>query len=266
MLTSVLLKTLRDQARALLGWAVALVLIVAMYVGIWPSIRDQPSMNAFLDQMPDTLRSLFAMSGADMSTPVGYVKVELLSFMGPIAVLLYSVGTGVGAIAGEEEHHTLEFLLAAPVGRVRIVLEKAAAMAVGTAFLVAVMGAALIWEGTWTGMDLPAGRVFAAMAHLGLLGLVFGGFGLALSAATGRPGLSRGLPVALAVLAYAVSGLGGVVDWLKPLQKYSPFYQYSGHDPLMNGLDWPSVGIAAATVAVLVTAAALGFRRRDTAA
>jgi ABC-2 type transport system permease protein len=65
MLTSVLLKTLRDQARALFGWAVALVLIVAMYVAIWPSIRDQPSMNAFLDQMPETLRSLFAMSGAD---------------------------------------------------------------------------------------------------------------------------------------------------------------------------------------------------------
>lgn len=266
MLASVLLKTLRDQARALLGWTVALVLIVAMYVAIWPSIRDQPSMNAFLDQMPDAFRSLFAMSGADMSTPVGYVKIELMSFMGPIAVLLYSIGTGVGAIAGEEEHHTLEFLLAAPIGRGRIVLEKAGAMALGTAFLAAVMGAALLWEGAWTGMDLPADKVFAAMAHLALLGLVFGSFGLALSAATGRPGLSRGLPVAVAVLGYAVSGLGGVVDWLKPLQKYSPFYQYSGHDPLVNGLDWPSVGIAAATAVVLVAAAVVGFRRRDTAA
>jgi ABC-2 type transport system permease protein len=41
----------------------------------------------------------------------------------------------------------------------------------------------------------------------------------------------------VAVLAYVVSGLGGIVDWLKPLQKYSPFYQYSGHEPLVNGLD-----------------------------
>ncbi|MDQ0259285.1 hypothetical protein [Sinomonas atrocyanea] len=135
-----------------------------------------------------------------------------------------------------------------------------------TNVLVVVMGASLVWEGGLDGPGPPRGRVFAAMAYLGLLGLVFGAFGLALFAATGRPGLSRGLQVAAVVLACAVSGLGGIVDWLKPLQKYLPFYHYSGHDPLVNGLDWPSVGIAAASAALLVAAAVVGFRRRDAAA
>ncbi|WP_430298087.1 ABC transporter permease subunit [Sinomonas sp. B1-1] len=265
MLTSVFLKTLRDQLRALAGWAVAIAVLVAMYAAIWPSIRDQPSMNAFLDQMPEALRSLFAMSGADMTTPTGYIKIELLSFMGPIVVLLYAIGTGVAAVAGEEDHHTLELLLSTPLSRARIVLEKAGAMAVGTVFLAATMGASLMVEGSWTGMDLPADKVFAAMGHLALLGLVFGGLGLALSAATGRAGLSKGLPAALAVLAYVVNGLGGVVDWLKPVQKYSPLYQYSGHDPLVNGVDWPSAWIALGTAVVLVVLAVVAFRRRDVA-
>jgi ABC-2 type transport system permease protein len=172
----------------------------------------------------------------------------------------------VAAIAGEEERHTLETLLAEPVSRARVVVEKAGALVVGTAFLSAVTGAAAVAEGQLADMDLPAGSIAAAMVHLGLLGLVFGAFALALSAATGKAGASRGLPAAVAVVAYVLNGLGGVIDWLKPFQKLSPFYQYSGHDPLANGVDWPSVGISAGTVVVLVALAVLGFRRRDTEA
>ncbi len=103
MLRSVLTKTLYDQRRAFPAWVVGLALLVAMYVAIWPSVRDQPSMNQFLDEMPEAFRALFAMSGADMSTPVGYIEIELLSFMGPLLLLIYAVGTGAAAVAGEEE-------------------------------------------------------------------------------------------------------------------------------------------------------------------
>jgi len=122
MLRNVLLKNMYDQRRSLAAWSDALVLVVAMYVAICPSVRDQPSLNDFLDQMPEAVRSLFATAGADMSTPVGYVQIELLSFMGPILVIMYAVGQGSGAVAGEEERHTLDLLLANPVGRGRIVL------------------------------------------------------------------------------------------------------------------------------------------------
>lgn len=108
MLRDVLGKTLFDQRRSLLGWSVALVLLVAMYVAIWPSVRDQPSMSDFLDQMPQAFRSLFAATGADLSTGAGYVQVELLSFMGPIVVLIYAVGSGSSAVAGEEERRTMD--------------------------------------------------------------------------------------------------------------------------------------------------------------
>ena len=136
MLRSVLAKTLYDQRRGLLAWTVSLVLLVAMYVAIWPSIKGEPSMSEFLNNMPEALRSLFAASGADMSTPVGYIQVELMSFLGPLIVILYAVVAGSAAVAGEEDRHTLDLLLANPVSRARIVLEKAAAMVAGTFVLV----------------------------------------------------------------------------------------------------------------------------------
>lgn len=266
MLSTVLTKSLYEQWRSLLWWAVAIVVLVGLYVAIWPSVRNQPSMADFLDQMPEAFRSLFATTGADMSTPVGYIQVELMSFVAPITLLLYAIGRGVAGVAGEEESHTLELLLSSPVGRSRLVFEKFASMAIGVAFLAAVTGIALIAEGQLADMGLPTGNITAAMVHLALLALVFGAVALALSAATGRIGLSRGLPAAIAVAAYIVNGLAPVVDWLEPLQKFSPFYQYAGHDPLRNGIDLPSVSIALATCVVLVVLAALGFRRRDTAA
>ena len=140
MLRNVFLKTLHEQRRGLLGWLASIVLIVLMYAAIWPSLRGQPSMTDFLDQMPEAFRSLFATSGADMSTPVGYIQIELMSFMGPMLVILYAVVQGSRSVAGEEERRTMDLLLAAPVSRARVLLEKAAAMVAGTVGLTAAAG------------------------------------------------------------------------------------------------------------------------------
>jgi ABC-2 type transport system permease protein len=259
------LKTLYDQRRALLAWCVSLALLVGMYVAVWPSIHEQPSMTQFLDSMPEAFRALFAMAGADMSTPVGYVQIELLSFLGPMILLIYAIAAGSSAVAGEEERHTLDMLLANPVSRTRVVLEKLAAMVIGVVLLTAVTAAALLIEGPLGDLRLPVGNVLAAMVHLALLAMVFGTLALALSASTGRAGLSRAIPGVIAIAAYVVNGLGPLVSWLQPLQKFSPFYQYAGHDPLRHGLSGLGVLVALATVAGLVALAVAGFRRREVA-
>lgn len=266
MLHNVLAKTLYDQRRSLVAWVVSVTLLVAMYVAIWPSVRDQPAMSDFLDQMPEAFRSLFATSGADMSTPVGYIQIELLSFMGPLLVLVYAITAGVNAISGEEDRHTMDLLLANPLSRARLVLDKFAAMVIGTFLLAGVTAVALVAEGRLADMDLPVGKVAAAMLHMALLGVVFGALALALSAWTGRSGVSRAVPVVVAVVAYVVNGLASLVDWLEPFQKLSPFYQYIGHDPLRAGVSVPSVLVAVGTIGVLVLLAVVGFRRRDVAA
>jgi ABC-2 type transport system permease protein len=263
MLRSVLLKTLRDQRRSLLAWATSIVLLVMMYGSFFPSIRHMPSMNDYLNQMPEALRSMFALSGADISTPTGYVQIELLSFMGPILVILYAVSAGNAAVAGEEDRHTMDLLLANPISRTRVVLDKLGAMIIGILLLTTVTGAALLLSGPLFGLTVPAGKATAAMLHLGLLGLVFGALALAIGAATGRTGVSRGVPAVAAVLAYMVNGLAPMVSWLEPFQKFSPFYQYVGHDPLHNGVSGSAVAVSVLTIAGLAVIAIWGFRRRD---
>ena len=266
MLHGISRKTLRDQRHGLFAWAASFALLVAMYVAMWPSIRDQPSMRTFLDQMPKALRAMFAATGADLSTPSGYVQVELLAFMGPMLLLIYAITSGSAGIAGEEDRGTADLLFTCPVSRTEIVLRKAAALCLGVVGLCAVIGVSLIGEGAAAGMDLPIGNVIAAMTHLALLGLVFGTLALAVGAASGHAVLSRAVPAVLAVLAYVLNGLGEVISWLHPVRKLSPFYQYIGHDPLHTGYSLAALVVAALTVSLLTTVAVLAVRRRDLAA
>jgi ABC-2 type transport system permease protein len=265
MLRTVALKTARDQGRGLVAWSVGLALLVGMYVAMWPSVRDQPGIGDFLDRMPESFRALFAASGADMTTPVGYVQVELLSFVGPILILLYAVTAGATAIAGEEDRRTMDLLLSGRTGRPRLVLEKAAALAAGVLLLVATTAVAVLGLGVLVDLTVPVRNLLAAMLHLALLGLVFGALALATGAISGRVTAARVVPTTVAVVAYVVNGLGPTVSWLRPLQKYSPFYQYIGHDPLRHGLSVGAVVVAAVTVATLIGVAVAGFQRRDVA-
>lgn len=183
-----------------------------------------------------------------------------MSFMAPIAVLMYAIGAGAGAIGGEEDRHTLDLLLSNPLSRSRVVADKFVAMAAGTFLLAAVMGVALEVEGSLVNLDLPASKVAATMVHLALLGVVFGSVALALSASTGQAGISRGVTAVAAVVAYVVNALAPLVDWLEKI------YQYIGHDPLRHGLDGGSVAISTGTAVALLLLAVLGFRRRDVGA
>ena len=92
---------------------------------------------------------------------------------------------------------------------------------------------------------------------------MFGALALAIGAATGSTGLSRGVPAVVAVVAYMVHGLGPMVEWLRPVQEVSPFYQYIAHDPLRTGVSTSSATVAVATVVVLTAVAVWGFSRRD---
>lgn len=263
MLRSVAAKTLRDQRRSLLAWALALAGLVGMYAAVYPSVKGNSSYSNVIDQMPKALRALFTAGGGDLTTPAGYLNTELMTLMGPILVLVYAIGAGAAAVAGEEDRGTLDLLLANPVTRARVVVEKFAALVAGVSVLSAAMWLAVVAEGRAVGLDLPVGSSAAAMVHLGLLGVEFGALALLVGAATGHLTAARAVPGGLAVVAFLVNGLAGYVTWLGPVRPASPFYQYIGHDPLRTGLWGAAAAVSVASAAVLVAVAVAAFGRRD---
>lgn len=177
-------------------------------------------------------------------------------------MLLYSIGAGSAALAGERDRHTLDLLLANPVSRARVVLEKFAALTGGVAVLMVEPWLALVAEGAAAGMDTPVDDSAAAL-HLRLFAVEFGALALLVGTLTGHLTASRAVPAVVAVAVYLINGLGQIVTWLRPIRPASSFCSYIGHDPLRSGV-WPTgIGVVLATTLGIVGAAVIAFRRRD---
>ncbi|MPZ13415.1 MAG: ABC transporter permease subunit [Chloroflexi bacterium] len=261
VLRNVFTKTLSNQRRALLGWAVGLAGVSLVYAGFYPSV-NQPAFAEAMANFPPALMETFGW--ADIISAEGYLGSTVLGLLGPVLTIILAAATGARAIAGDEEAGTLDLLLARPVGRSRVVLERFGALVASMAWL-----GLVVWGGTLVAarigeMSIAVDRVTAAVVALALLSLGFGTAALATGAVTGRRGLAVAVAAALAVAAYLANNLASLVgaEWL---QWVSPFFYSLGHDPLRTGFDLGGLAVLIAIPLVLVVVALWSFHRRDVA-
>ncbi len=263
MLRSISLKMLHDQWRMLAIWTALAGLLAGFYLSLYPSIGAVEEMRGLLEAMPPELRAMFSAENADLSTPAGYLNVELFTFMLPLVVMAVTLSGAGGATAGEEERGTLELLLANPVRRWRIVVEKAMGTAVLAAILCAGVWVALALTALVMGIDIALDRVAAALVSVWLLGCALGGVAFLAGALTGSRMAAIGVGLAVAVAGFFVNALAPLADALEPWRPISPHYHYIGYDPLTNGLDPEHAIVLAVAAIVSVALAAVAFERRD---
>jgi len=249
---------------AIVGFAAGAVAMGAWVVAMYPAVRGRPEFQDLLAKYPKEILAFFGgAANLDITSPTGYVRIELLSFMAPVLMLVMAIGLGAHGVAGQEEQGTLELVLARPVSRWRVVAEQALVVAAATGAVGAALLASL-WVGTTaTSMHVAVARLTAAAVAVTVLGFVYGMVALAVGAATGRRGTALGSAAALAAAAYLLTSLSQLIAGLEPLRPLSPFSQTVGLDPLGTGFH-PLASLVMVGVGVAVGAAgALAFERRD---
>lgn len=260
MLRNVFTKGLYDQRRSLIGWALGIVALLLVEGALWPSIRSMPNLDAFLANYPEAFRKLFNLQ--DFGTGRGFINAELFSAMVPILFIIFAIGHGARAIAGEEEAGTLDVLLATPISNVRLVLEQAATLAASVASLAVVLWASTIGVSLAFGMGMNAMDLLWAVLAIALLGLEFGWLALAVGAITGRRSAAIAAATIGAVAAYVLFLAAQLVDGLKPWRTISPFYQALHGGPLGGGLSPSFIWLLIGGAAVVALSLPI-FDRRD---
>lgn len=263
MLRNVFLKTLRDQRNSLMWWVAGIAALAIFTMLFYPSIADSPEFDQMLDDFPEALARAMLGDVTSLTSPEGYLNSQLYVFLIPMLFLVFTVNRGSGAIAAEEERGTLELLLSYPLQRWRLVADKFLAMCVATLVITIATWLSLLVGAVIVDMEIGAGRLAEATLSAAMLGLVFGAFSLALGSATGKRTLSIGITAGLSVAAYLLNAFAPLADWLEPARWFSPFYYYSGGDPLTNGLDLMHMAVMAGLVTAFVVIAMLTFERRD---
>jgi ABC-2 type transport system permease protein len=169
-------------------------------------------------------------------------------------------------VAGDEEAGTLDLVLAHPVGRVKLALQRFAAVAVELGLACLVLFAAMVAMTGPFGFDGISAAEFAAThLQLALFGLCFGALAFAIGAATGSRTLALWGSAAVALLAYVAKALLPQVPGLGWARDLSPFQWFIGGDPLTNGLQVGGCLLLLGTSAVLLAVGTAAFTRRDLA-
>jgi ABC-2 type transport system permease protein len=134
------------------------------------------------------------------------------------------IAAGSAATAGEEEAGTLDLLLAQPVSRRRVLVEKyaaaCAALAVVTvAFVVVLIAFTRVFD-----VRVAVAHLVAAGVSVYLLATLFGAVALLAGCATGHRALAAGVTTAAAIAAYLLSSLATLVEGLRRFRPVSPFW------------------------------------------
>jgi len=253
---SVLAKTLRDQRWQIAGFGLALLLIAALDVSIWPAYRDQlqnfevpPALQAFLGDM-------------SIATGPGFLSAEFFSWI-PILLIVYAILAGTGAIAGEESAGSMDLLLAQPVTRRSLVLQKTAAVCAGSALIVAIGYAGFALTIPFVEIDVSLGDVAVASANMLPITLLFFALSLWFGAAAPSRAMAAGAAIGVVTAGYFLYTVANGVEALRGLRYASPFYYYGSGTSLVKGINWPHVGLLLGLAVLFVAAALRAFERRD---
>jgi ABC-2 type transport system permease protein len=262
MFRNLFLKTLRDGRLAIAGWSCGMVLISFYVAWVFPFLNESAAIRGVLDSLPPVIRNLIGKNNP-LATPEGFFNLQPFSVFAPLLFLILAISRGSDALAGEEERGTLELLLAAPLARPRLVLEKFAALAVELLVVALALWAGMSLATSIFHIPLTAGRFIAPAGGCFLIGLFFLAVAMLAGAVSGRRRLSASLAGVLAAFTYLFDAYAPMVEALRPFRKFSPFFWYNGHAPLINGFRAGPPLLLFGLTLLLLLLAVLAFQRRQ---
>lgn len=257
---------LHDRRRGLAGWCLGVTALVVFTVALFPTVEGDETFEELTDQLPASFQSLLGVTqGAPITAAPGYLHARLFSTLLPLLFVVYAIGLGARAIGGTEEDGTLELLLAHPVTRTRVALERYAAntalLALLTVTFLAVLTASALPVGALDGVSLTG--LAGASASVFALALLHGTIAYTTGAATGRRTPAIAAATTIAITGYLIEGLLAVTDAIAPLRHASPWHWYLGRNMLTNGIAPDALAPPLLLSTALLATATRLFTQRD---
>jgi polyether ionophore transport system permease protein len=179
-----------------------------------------------------------------------------------VALLAIYAIVQVSHWSSDDSEGRLETVLSAPVSRTRVVLERAAALLLGTLLIVTISGVGFYLSAHAAGIDITVIELLSASVPLLPFALSFAAVGALVASRVPRVAVS--ILVALAFVSWVVTEGGPLLklpDWIIKLSVFSLY-----GEPLVNGIYWNGFWALLALTIVGFGAAALLMQRRDVGA
>jgi ABC-2 type transport system permease protein len=260
-LGSVFLKTLRDYRVPILGWGIGMGLVVVSPMASVATLLTTPEARAQLASLAAT----FAWNAdpVAVTTIGGYATFKIGIFI--FLITVWPILAGSRMLRGEEERGSLDALLSVPRTRLRVALEKLAAMWTALLGMGLLIGLVAFAGGQKFGGDFGLGDALLFGLDLALVCAVFGSLSVLISQFTQERGPAAGATAGLLLVFIVLDMVHRVATGSEWISRLSPIYYYNLSKALV-----PSYGVnGGAMLLLLVLAVGLAgaalwlFVRRD---
>jgi len=260
-LSSIFLKTLRDYRVAILGWGIGMGLVVVSPMASVAALVTTPQAREQLVSLAAT----FAWNADTVAVDTigGYATFKIGIFIFLIAG--WPLLAASRMLRGEEDRGSLDVLLSLPRPRLRVALEKLAAMWTALLAMGVLIGLLAFAGGKKFGADFGLGDGLLFGLNLALICAVIGAVALLISQFTQERGPAAGWTAGLLLIFVVLDMVHRVVPNTEWISRLSPIYYYNLSKPLIPSYGTDAGGmLVQLALAVLLSGAAVWlFERRD---
>jgi ABC-2 type transport system permease protein len=243
--------------------------LIVLLVGLWGfglvalfSVSDEQTRTSGLDGNIATAFRLARLDPLAAWTAIGQTHPIFL-----VSALLFVIGLGVRAVAGELEAGSLDLTLARPIGRRRYLATHVALLAPGAAAIVIAYAlGAVVADRLFDppGDPLVVGRMLLAAGESWLLLMAIGAVALVVSAAMSERGRALAVAVGIVLAMYVANFLFALWSPLRPFTRVSLFWYFTPGPAIQEGtVSTRDSIVLAACAAAGIVAAIVWFARRD---
>ena len=256
---NVFTKTLRDHRVAILGWGIGMGLVVVSPMATLSSLVTTPQARAELLTLAQTFAWNADPIAADTVGGYATFKIGVLIFL----IAIWPLLAGSRMLRGEEERGAMDLLLSVPRSRMRVAIEKLAAMWTALLVMAVLIGLVAFLGGQAFQADFSLADALALGLDLALLCATIGGLALLISQFTQERGTAAGITGALLLLFIVLDMVHRIFPGTEWLSRSSPIYYYNLSKPLISMIDIGGL------LVLLVLSVGLGgisvwlFTRRD---
>ena len=245
----------------ILIWSVSMFILALVFTGLYDSFKGE--ITDMIGNAPKLMEAMIGPISEDAVTPEIWLGIELYGLLFPILLAIIAVSAGASAIGTEEESGTIELILASPISRGRVVLEKSLGIMIQLGIV-----SGFLWVGIATGsllfpFDVSLTNVFFATAMGWIFGMTVAYITMSIQSLKGRKGLALGVGSGFVGLSYVMMVISGLLNGLNSLKYTSLFNYYDGRSVLINGLNETSFAVMLGLSGLFLVVSLYGFYNRD---
>jgi ABC-2 type transport system permease protein len=252
----------RRRLRGTAALAAMLSLLGAGTVGLFPSVEQAGvDLDAYVESLPPAIREAFGL--ATLTSIEGFLAGEFYHFAFVLLLGAYAAYLGGRVIAAEVETGRIDLVLAGPVPRWRVVVERYLAVVASLVVVDAVVAVAVVAAIAAIGESIDLGRLLAvhllAVPYLSCCVAI----GLVPSVLTDRADTAGQAGLGAVFALFLLDGLTAPTEY-EWLGAVSPMRGYDPTVVLVEGtVDFAAAALLLAAAVAGVAVAVRRFRRND---